>query len=349
MENNKLFTSLDKLINENKSNEIKSNETKSNETKSNETKSNEKIIDLKLIIKKNGKIKLNIIILNTNLNKKIDQNFKEDLINNNNISNKPEWRYYGHNDSKSSDPTRCGLALNPLLPEASVGTTIKSGYYDKIMNKTKKMNDWNSMTYKERSLNKIFNDIQLVCNNSNLKQKIIQEAKSLYKIMSENKISRGNNRKGIIAACVYFACKNCNVPRSTKEISEMFSIKNVIITKGCKKFQEILHYNKQHNKRINKNIIIHSNDFIDRFCNKLNLNNNDIQIIKNISDKAQELKIIYENTPPSIAAGSIYLYVRINKINISKKDISNISKISEVTINKCYKKLEEYSTQLYIY
>ena len=326
MEDNKLFLSLDKLVN----------------------KKNEKIINLKLIINENGKIKVNIIILDENENENKNEN-KNENENENNISNKPEWRYYGHNDSKSSDPTRCGMALNPLLPEASIGTTIKPGYYSKIMNKTKRMNDWNSMTYKERSLNKIFNDIQLVCNNSNLKQKIIQEAKSLYKIMSENKISRGNNRKGIIAACVYFACKNCNVPRSTKEISEMFNIKNVIITKGCKKFQEILHYNKQHNKRINKNIIIHSNDFIDRFCNKLNLNNNDIQIIKNISDKAQELKIIYENTPPSIAAGSIYLYVRINKINISKKDISNISKISEVTINKCYKKLEEYSTQLYIY
>ena len=164
--------------------------------------------------------------------------------------------------------------------------------------------------------------------------------------MSENKISRGNNRKGIIAACIYFSCKNCDVPRSTKEISEMFNIKNIIITKGCKKFQEILHYNKQNQNRINKYNIIDSNDFIDRFCNQLNLNNNDIDIIKNISDKAHKLKIIYENTPPSVAAGSIYLYVRVNKINISKKDISNISKISEVTINKCYKKLEEYSTNL---
>ena len=128
----------------------------------------------------------------------------------------------------------------------------------------------------------------------------------------------------------------------------MFNIKNVIITKGCKKFQEILYYNKEYTNRINKNTIIDSNDFIDRFCNKLNLNDNDIQIIKKISNKAQELKIIYENTPPSIAAGSIYLYTRINKINISKKDIANISKISEVTINKCYKKLEQYSSKLYM-
>ena len=33
-------------------------------------------------------------------------------------------------------------------------------------------------------------------------------------------------------------------------------------------------------------------------------------------------------------------------LNISKKDINQISKISEVTINKCYKKLEKYENKL---
>ena len=30
-----------------------------------------------------------------------------------------EWRYYGNEDSKMSDPTRCGLPTNELLPESS--------------------------------------------------------------------------------------------------------------------------------------------------------------------------------------------------------------------------------------
>ena len=318
MENNCLFDSLNKII---------------------EDKKKKDIIKLNIIINEN-KINVEIKILKEEKKEEIYET--ED----NNILDKPEWRYYGYNDTKSSDPTRCGFAVNPLLPESSVGTSIKPGFYSKTMNKTKRMVDWNSMTYKERSLNKIFNDIQNICNKNNIPPKISQESKSLYKIMSENKISRGNNRIGIIAACIYFACKNCDVPRSAKEISVMFNINNIIVTKGCKKFQEILHYNKLNRNRINKHTIINSNDFIDRFCDKLNLNINDIKKIKKISDRAQKNKIIYENTPPSIAVGSIYLYVRKNKLDISKKDISNISKISEVTINKCYKKLEEHIDKL---
>jgi transcription initiation factor TFIIIB Brf1 subunit/transcription initiation factor TFIIB len=48
-----------------------------------------------------------------------------------------------------------------------------------------------------------------------------------------------------------------------------------------------------------------------------------------------------ENTPHSVAAGIIYFIAQKCNINISKQQINNISKISEVTINKCYKKLEE--------
>lgn len=314
------------------------------DTYENEKKEKPKIIDLVISFtndKPNVEIKfIKDIEANdideTDISKTNSINESED-----NILNTPEWRYYGINDTKSSDPTRCGMAINPLLPEASVGSTIKPGYYDKTMNKTRRMQDWHSMTYKERSLYNIYNELQEICQRNHLKSIISQEAKSLYKIIAEYKISRGNNRIGIKAACIYFACKNCNVPRSTKEISEMFKIENVIVTKGCKKFQEIINSSKQYKERINKNSIINYSDFLDRFCNKLNLNELDISIIKSIADKSIKYRLVYQSTPPSIAAGAIYYYVKKKELNITKKDISDISKISEVTINKCYKKLLE--------
>ena len=53
-----------------------------------------------------------------------------------------------------------------------------------------------------------------------------------------------------------------------------------------------------------------------------------------------------ENTPHSIAAGVIYFISQICKLNISKRDVKNISEISEVTINKCFKKLEKMKDEL---
>ena len=136
------------------------------------------------------------------------------------------------------------------------------------------------------------------------------------------------------------------VPRSTNEIAEIFDITIPVMTKGCKKFQEIMQMNKVDIYRINDTEVICLDDFIDRFCSKLPLLDDDISSIKRISTRSQDLNLVNENTPPSMAAGCIYLYIKSKNMNIHKKEISDVCKISEVTINKCYKKLEEYSDEL---
>ena len=212
----------------------------------------------------------------------------------------------------------------------------------KTMNQIRKYQQYNQMPYKERSLYKVFCDIATICKKSNLPTKIQEEAKSLYKIVSATKISRGSNRQGIIAACVYFACKECNVPRSSKEVSEMFNLSVTVMTKGVKKCQEIIFMNKSNKQRLTTKNSIQPIDFIDRFCNKLELTNEEqIDEIKEICNIAIRNNIITENTPPSIASGSVYFYVKYKGLEINRKNISDVCKISEVTINKCSKKLED--------
>jgi transcription initiation factor TFIIIB Brf1 subunit/transcription initiation factor TFIIB len=56
--------------------------------------------------------------------------------------------------------------------------------------------------------------------------------------------------------------------------------------------------------------------------------------------------LIPENTPHSIAAGIVYFVSSECKLNITKKAVFTISEISEVTINKCFKKLETMKDKL---
>ena len=35
-----------------------------------------------------------------------------------------EWRYYGADDSKSVNPTRCGMPINPLLESPHMGVKL---------------------------------------------------------------------------------------------------------------------------------------------------------------------------------------------------------------------------------
>jgi transcription initiation factor TFIIIB Brf1 subunit/transcription initiation factor TFIIB len=65
-----------------------------------------------------------------------------------------------------------------------------------------------------------------------------------------------------------------------------------------------------------------------------------------IAAKIDDLRLIQDNAPHSIAAGVVYFVCQLFDINISKTDIKNACGVSEVTINKCYKKMDLEKTVL---
>ena len=263
------------------------------------------------------------------------------------IEHNAEWRYYGSDDSKSSDPTRCGMPTNFLLKESSLGSAIAyGGINNPDMAKIRKYHIWNAMPYKERSLYNVFDAISVRSINSGIPACIIEDAKENYKLLDESQISRGSNRKGLIAACIYNACKKRCVPRSAKEIAKIFNLNITNMTRGCKHFMDIMNMHK----KSDMNTAMKSTkpgDFVDRFCSNINISDDLKGLCVKITNKVDEYSLVSSNTPPSVAAGCIYMICNFCKTGITKKDISQTCGISEVTISKCYKKISEYKKVLF--
>ena len=95
-----------------------------------------------------------------------------------------------------------------------------------------------------------------------------------------------------------------------KEIAEIFNITVPVMTKGVKKCQEIISMNKQNSKRLLYKNSIQPHDFIERFCNKLNIDPKDINEIKDICNIVMENNITIENTPPSKLQNKITKYTK---------------------------------------
>ena len=256
------------------------------------------------------------------------------------LNHNVEYRYYGDSDNKSSNPERVGMPTNYLLPESSLGSLIGYNYRHKSYNFRKMMqyNSWNAMPYKERSQWKVYSDIAIKAKKGGLPSIIIEESKSYYKIISETSISRGSNRLGIIAACVFQACKKIKVPRSAKEIANIFNIEMQDMTHGIKRFKEIWRISNSNRLKVRTSNAL---DYIDRFCSNLSVPIDIKHIAEFIAVKAKTNinNLVEDNTSPSVAAGSIYLACSLCNQNITKRQVSIACKISEVTIAKCYKKL----------
>lgn len=259
-----------------------------------------------------------------------------------------EWRYYGADDNQNSDPTRCGMPINPLLIESSYGCKIIGTNSNYEMRKIKRYTEWQSMPYKEKSQYDEFQRITMMATQAGINKYIIDEAIRYHKKISEHKTFRGINRDGIIAASIYVAFRINNNPRTAKEIADIFHLDPSGATKGCKNAVSILNIIEADLEDNEKTVFGNTNpqSFIVRYSSKLGINKELTRLAEFIACKIQKGNMIPENTPHSIAAGIIYYICCLCELNITKKDIHSISQISEVTINKCFKKLEGYTEQL---
>jgi transcription initiation factor TFIIB len=265
------------------------------------------------------------------------------------LDHSAEWRYYGADSNQHSDPTRCGMPVNPLLVESSYGCKVLcDGPSTYEMRKIRRYSEWQAMPYKEKSQYDEFQRITIVGHNNDIPKIIIDEALRHHKRISEHKTFRGLNRDGVIAASVYVACRIHNCPRTAKEIATIFSLDITSATRGCKNALVIINELECDMVNSDKTAFCKTtpNAFIDRYCSRLNMNGELTQVCLFVAARIEKRQLIPENTPHSIAAGIVYFIAQSCGLNISKHDVNRVSEISEVTINKCFKKLDAHIQDL---
>ena len=261
------------------------------------------------------------------------------------LDHSAEWRYYGADNNQLNDPTRCGMPVNPLLLESSYGCKVLcDGPSSYEMRKIRRYSEWQAMPYREKAQYDEFQRITIVAHNNEIPKIIIDEALRHHKRISEHKTFRGLNRDGVIAASVYVACRIHNCPRTAKEIATIFSLDITSATRGCKNALVIINELECDMVNSDKTSFCKTtpNAFIDRYCSRLNMNAELTQVCMFIAARIDKRQLIPENTPHSIAAGIVYFIAQTCGLNISKRDVNRVSEISEVTINKCFKKLDAH-------
>jgi transcription initiation factor TFIIIB Brf1 subunit/transcription initiation factor TFIIB len=252
-------------------------------------------------------------------------------------------RYYGSDDCKySKDPSRIGIPINPYAPRSSLGTIIL-GHGNQSF---RTLHRWYSTDYKERSLLKAFKTMEEFFTDNKIKipTNIIDKAKNFYNITSAYSIKRGASRKAAMAIAVYYACKIKNFSMTKEKLAVIFNISKKKITNSCKDFHDII-YNtdKTYSNSISP---VTYEELLPLFSKNLELDNKYTIVALVISKFADEIGILSENTPSSIAIGTLYYVILHYNIDLSKKSIAEKCNISEVTISKTIQKLKNSDKML---
>lgn len=264
------------------------------------------------------------------------------------IDDTAEWNFGGDDAQNSKDPSRCGGPINPLLEKSSMSTIMTKASYSKHGN-LQRLHQQTSMDYVERSRYHIFEEINKMATDvGKLQPNVVEEAKGLYVKLSQNRLSRGAVRRGLIACCIYYACKKMKVPRTLREIASICNLDQALVNRCDHEFKNVM---KKNEITLDEGSI-ETTDLCSRVANRLNLDRKEeaqlIKMAKKICLKIEELNIMNGKTPSAIAPTVMFFCCVQLNYKISKKQIIDLGSVSSVTLGKLLNILNDYKNELLV-
>jgi transcription initiation factor TFIIB len=287
------------------------------------------------------------------------------------IDTRSEWRNFANDGTSGDDPSRVGGPSNPLLDGGSLGTIIGSlDNYSGASKELSRAQGRATMRPGEKALMAAFRNISTICDRIGLPRAIVDKAKQIYKLVDDEKTLKGKNTDGVIAACIYLACRHEGVTRTYKEISALTLVPKKEIGR-C--FKLILPLLKQpapplaaptpssSSSSASSTVIsaptsestggfmgiVSTEDFVTRFCSHLRLGMDVQKLAVSVLKRCSELGIVAGKSPISVAAAAIYLVSHLFPgQGKSVRDLNTVSSVSEGTIKGTYRELYTHRTQL---
>ena len=240
----------------------------------------------------------------------------------------------------SSALTECNINDKGFIPIKMVGSygcqrsllKICSNYKKyRTNNNLKDMKEWNTQSTKHR-----------------IPKNVIKEANEMFEqIKDHGFVFRKDVKKGVLSACLYYACYNNNISKTPAEIAHFSGIDEKFHSAGDRKLRDL-----------NEKGIIHIpikvdpiSDYIDRYLTILKIDKKYKKFLIDLIAKAEEKKIhmIHDSKHTTKCVGAIYMLVdRVPKLKktISVEQIEKECDISKTTFIRYYTILGKYSNQL---
>ena len=240
-----------------------------------------------------------------------------------------EWTSGVSEDGVAHDPSRVGMASNSLYSSqwgVSTVMNVKRGQHKKYA-LASKINYHGGMNHRDRALHKAYAEFdragKIVLS---LPDAIVVKAKHMYKEMAEKLLTRGSVRDGVKANCLFLACKESGVPRSTQEIADAFDIQTKDISRTSDRVRDIV--NPQKNK------ITMPADIVPRIFMGLDLFMNRELSIKKMRCMRECAALTKCSKLAGKTPGAVAAVVVMHELGLSKQEVAKAAGVSTATITK---------------
>jgi len=247
-----------------------------------------------------------------------------------------EWRSFA-NDESNRARTGAGtsltihdMGLSTIIGKAnkdSTGKPLSSGVKSSI----ERLRTWDSRSQAhssaDRNLRQALNEMDKLKDKLALTNAVIEKAAYIYRKAMERKLVRGRSIHGLVAACIYAACRNTETPRTLDDVADGINIRRKEVARGYRLIFRELDL---------KMPVVDPVKGVSRIASIAELSEKSKRKAVLILNQAKKIGMVAGKDPMGIAAAALYLACISTGEVKSQKDISIASGVTEVTIrNRC--------------
>ena len=247
-----------------------------------------------------------------------------------------EWRTFS---SDEGNKARTGAGTSLTMHDMGLSTVIGAVNKDatgkplssSVKSSIERLRIWDSRSQanssSERNLRQALNEMNKLKDKLALTDAVIEKAAYIYRKAMERKLVRGRSIQGLVAACLYAACRNTETPRTLDEIAAGINIRKKDVAKCYRLIFRELEL---------KMPVVDPVKGVSKIASIAGLSEKCKRKAIDMLNIAKKLGEVAGKDPMGIAAAALYLSCITMGESKSQKDISIASGVTEVTIrNRC--------------
>jgi transcription initiation factor TFIIB len=249
-----------------------------------------------------------------------------------------------YGDERSQARNHHGMPVNRFFPSSSLSTDISSGNRDgngniiplhmrMRFNHLGKVHRRNCILKGvERNVNSAMGEIKRLNSALNLPEKVHTMTVTIYSNAVKKNLIKGRSIDGVVAASVYAACRQLGIPRTLTEIADHTRIRK----------NDLMRISRMLNRALRLKLGLTSpKEYLPRFCSELGLSSEAERKAREILEDSERLNIDSGRCPAGITAAAIFLATVLCGERRTKKSVSDVAKVTEVTIRNRLKEISE--------
>jgi transcription initiation factor TFIIB len=183
---------------------------------------------------------------------------------------------------------------------------------------------------KDRNLRFAMSELNKASYKINIPRNVLETAAYIYRLAMKKSLIRGRSIRGMVAACLYIACRQCNVTRHVKEVAEAMLISKKDVWRAYRCLIKNLEAPVPR---------FQPQRYVPKFVSQLSLMGKTEGITIQILEAAVEMKLLNGRNPTSIAAAATYIACLLTGEIRTQEQVAQVGRISDVTLRSRYKEL----------